>query len=199
MLVTNADLERVRSTTARSDEEVTARKIAIEYFEKVLSKNILITSAQYASSESEMINLHLSRCYSCGEISVWHHDRIIFPSATYEVEPNPDMDADIQFDFNEARSILDLSPRGAAALLRLCIQKLCKQLGQSGENINSDIANLVKEGLDKRVQKILDVVRVIGNESVHPGVIDLRDDRETAAKLFELVNRIAYDTITHQK
>ena len=109
------------------------------------------------------------------------------------------MNEDIKIDFLEAMSILDLSPRGAAALLRLCIQKLCKQLGQSGENINDDIKNLVKSGLDTRVQKILDVVRVIGNESVHPGTIDLRDDRGTAQKLFELVNRIAYDTITHAR
>jgi len=30
----------------------------------------------------------------------------------------------------------------------------------------------------------LDIVRVIGNESVHPGVIDLKDDRHTALRLF---------------
>jgi hypothetical protein len=40
---------------------------------------------------------------------------------------------------------------------------------------------------------------VIGNESVHPGTIDLKDDRETAMKLFELVNAIANDRITHPK
>jgi hypothetical protein len=39
-------------------------------------------------------------------------------------------------------------------------------------------------------------VRVIGNEAVHPGEMDLKDDRETAAKLFELVNYIAYDRVT---
>ena len=90
----------------------------------------------------------------------------------------------------ESRTILDLSPRGAAALLRLCIQKLCKQLGQPGKNINDDIAALVKAGLDPKIQKALDIVRVIGNECVHPGTMDLRDDREIAAKLFVLVNRM---------
>jgi hypothetical protein len=34
---------------------------------------------------------------------------------------------------------------------------------------------------------------------VHPGQLDLKDDRTTAAKLFDLVNRIAQDTITHPK
>lgn len=49
------------------------------------------------------------------------------------------------------------------------------------------------------MQKALDFVRVIGNEAVHPGSIDLKDDRGTAASLSELVNRIAYDMITHPK
>jgi hypothetical protein len=95
--------------------------------------------------------------------------------------------------------ILDLSPRGAAALLRLGIQKLCKHLGETGENLNADIAALVKKGLDVRVQRALDVVRVIGNNAVHPGHIDLRDDRATAEKLFGLVNLIAELMISQPK
>jgi hypothetical protein len=58
---------------------------------------------------------------------------------------------------------------------------------------------LVKDGLDVRIQKALDVVRVVGNEAVHPGQMDMKDNRETASKLFSLVNKIAYDTITHPK
>jgi hypothetical protein len=49
------------------------------------------------------------------------------------------------------------------------------------------------------VQKALDIVRVIGNEAVHPGTIDLRDDRDTALKLFGLVNLIAEQMISNPK
>src|SRR5262249_34300435 len=105
----------------------------------------------------------------------------------------------VMADFEEAREIVNASPRGAAALLRLSIQKLCTHLGEKGKNIDDDIAALVQKGLNPLVQKALDIVRVIGNEAVHPGVLDLKDDRDTASKLFELVNSIADQMISHPK
>jgi hypothetical protein len=147
----------------------------------------------------DLENIHVSQCYSCQQISIWLNDTILYPPSRFELEPNADLNPDIRADFDEARTVLDLSPRSAAALLRLCIQKIGIQLGLPGKNINDDIKALVAKGLDPRVQKALDLVRVIGNNAVHPGTLDLKDDRETAAKLFALVNRIADDMITHPK
>lgn len=109
------------------------------------------------------------------------------------------MPDDIRRDHDEASTILDLSPRGSAALVRLAIQKLCKHLGQPGKNINDDIRALVADGLDSRIQKALDVVRVVGNNAVHPGQIDLRDDRATAESLFRLLNLIVERMISEPK
>ena len=83
--------------------------------------------------------------------------------------------------------------------MRLSIQKLCKELGEKGKNINDDIGELVKKGLPIKIQQALDYVRVIGNNSVHPGQIDLRDDKETAINLFILINLIAEVMITQPK
>lgn len=113
--------------------------------------------------------------------------------------PNPDLPEDIKRDYEEARSIVSLSPRGAAALLRLAIEKLCKHLDAIGRDLNAQIGYLVGQGLDPQVQKALDIVRVIGNEAVHPGQIDMGDDARTAASLFDVVNSISERMITHPK
>ncbi len=113
--------------------------------------------------------------------------------------PNSELRSDIKEDYHEAKSILTKSPRGACALLRLCIQKLCQQLGLPGKDLDADIGALVKKGLPVTIQRALDIVRVIGNNAVHPGVLDLKDDVPTASRLFELVNHIAYSMITQPK
>ena len=138
----------------------------------------------------------ISRCESCYGPTIWHDTVMIYPLHSIAEPANADLPADVRLDFEEARTIAAFSPRGAAALLRLAIQKLCAHLGQPGKNINADIAALVSAGLPQKVQQALDSVRVIGNDAVHPGAIDLRDDLDTVNKLFKLVNFIAYKTIT---
>lgn len=146
-----------------------------------------------------VLNLHISKCYHCKKIAVWVFDRLLFPGAKSGVAPNADLPTDVIADFEEAREIVQASPRGAAALLRLCVQKLCGHLGEKGRTIDDDIASLVEKGLNPLVQQALDIVRVIGNEAVHPGTLDLKDDRDTAFQLFELVNAIAAQMVSHPK
>jgi hypothetical protein len=140
-----------------------------------------------------------SVCVHCREFSFWVGERLIFPLSSPAPKPNSDLTAEIQEDFNEARDIVTHSPRGAAALLRLCIQKLCSHLGEGGKNVNNDIGELVKKGLPLKIQQALDTVRVVGNNAVHPGQIDLKDDVDTANALFHLVNLIAEVMISQPK
>lgn len=144
-------------------------------------------------------NWHVSRCKRCNDHAIWFKEKLIYPEVIQVPKPNQDLNQEIKDDYLEAGLILNKSPRGSVALLRLCVQNLCKQLKEPGKNINDDIGNLVKKGLDEEIQQALDAVRVIGNYAVHPGRMDIKDDQETALVLFDLVNLIAYEMISRKK
>ena len=133
--------------------------------------------------------VRVSVCEHCDEMCLWYFDQMVYPNRGNAPVPNPDMPDEVKKDYEEAANISTQSPRGAAALLRLAIQKLCVHLGGKGHNINDDIATLVRNGLPISVQKALDVVRVIGNNAVHPGQI-ATDDPEVVGHLFILLNVI---------
>lgn len=141
----------------------------------------------------------VSICAHCRKHTFWYEDRMVVPSEA-PVEPaHPDLPGELKDDFDEARAIVARSPRSAAAMMRLVIQKLMPHLGQKGENINDDIKNLVASGLPGTVQQALDYCRVVGNNAVHPGEIDLNDTPEVAHQLFGLVNFIVDDRIARPK
>jgi hypothetical protein len=133
--------------------------------------------------------LATSVCEHCNQATVWHEKAMIYPNHGTAPIHNADMPHDVANDYLEAAKIANLSPKAAAALLRLAIQKLCAHLGGDGKNINDDIARLVKSGLSPLVQQSLDIVRVVGNNAVHPGQIDV-DDPEVVNHLFHLLNLI---------
>ena len=135
-------------------------------------------------------------CTHCNEPTIWWHDRMIIPDQTSFQPPNEDMPEDIKSDYLEAASISARSPRGAAAILRLCVQNLCTELGFGQSKLDDAIAAMVSAGLPTQVLNALDVVRVIGNNAVHPGRIDISDDQDAVAALAQLVNLIVEDRIS---
>ena len=73
-------------------------------------------------------------------------------------------------------------------------------MGETADKINDNITALVKKGLSPKVQKALDLVRVVGNNAVHPGKIAFDVDDITIAKsLMRLVNMIGQIMITDPK
>lgn len=149
-------------------------------------------------------DLHIATCTHCKGRVVWFVNKsnsyMLWPFGMANAPlPHEDMPEDLKADYLEARNICKLSPRGAAALLRLAIQKLCKHLGESGENINVDIGALVKKGLPIQIQQALDVVRVTGNNAVHPGELLVDDNPEIVSALFGLTNLIIDNRISEPK
>lgn len=155
-------------------------------------------------------------CSCCSEQNIWkvsnyvtpRHDlllsardgTIIYPDSSIVSEPSKDMPDDVKKDYLEAASIYQKSPRGAAALLRLGLQKLCKYLGAEGKNINTDINTLAQDDkISKQLIKAADIVRITGNNAVHPGTINDEDFDNIAIKLFDLLNIIVRQGITEPK
>jgi hypothetical protein len=167
-----------------------------EWYELNTNNAHVTKAGNMALRMDDFVVAYCGRCHDC---SLWYSGQMIHPMTGGAPLPNPDLSKEAKSDYDEARLISSLSPRGAAALLRLAIQKICLELGEKGEDLNTDIANLVKKGLPEKMHKALDSVRVIGNEAVHPGQMDLRDDSETVGKLFGLVNVIADAMITQPK
>ena len=141
----------------------------------------------------------MAHCYNCKDISIWHNQKMIHPSNSSAPPPNLDMSNEVKEIFEEARQILSLSPRASAALLRVCIDKITKELGEKDKDLNARIGNLVKKGLPTEIQQALDVVRVTGNDVLHIGQINLNDSPETAYSLFDIVNIIIQRMISEPK
>lgn len=143
--------------------------------------------------------LSSSHCGHCNRFALWADDKLIIPCSSIIPQPEPDTPENVALIYREAMSVYPVSPRATAALLRLAVQMLLVHLGGKGKDINSDISNLVKNGLPIQIQQALDIVRIIGNNAVHPGVINFDDTPEISAALFDLINIIVREMITRPK
>jgi hypothetical protein len=153
-------------------------------------------------SNYSMLGDWVARCARCQQDSYWiDHlgvQRMVYPSMPGGPPAHDEMPEAAKVDYDEARDIVGRSPRGACALLRLAVQKLATELSKK-KDLNEAIAVLVAQGLSVEVQQALDSLRVIGNNAVHPGEMDLKDDHATATALFECMNLIVEQRIAQPK
>lgn len=141
----------------------------------------------------------IHRCECCGNKIIWVDESYVYPDVIVE-QANSDMPNSVKELYDEAGMIYTKSPRAACALLRLAVDRLCHELGETDRDINKNIGALVEKGLSKTVQQALDVVRVVGNKAVHPGQIAFDvDDSSTAIMLMKLINIIVTRMISEPK
>jgi hypothetical protein len=83
--------------------------------------------------------------------------------------------------------------------MRVSLESLMPHLSAKGKDLNEKIAFLVDQGLPKNIQQALDSIRVIGNNAIHPGQIDIHEDPDIALALFRLLNLIVEKMISDSK
>jgi hypothetical protein len=149
-------------------------------------------------------------CRACGNGSVWkqferkdnynYNLRLVDPILSNAPERAADMPEEVAKDYEEARLVFIQSPRAAAALLRLALQKLCKHLGEPGSHIDTDIRSLAKRPeFGERLIKAADTLRIAGNNAVHPGEMNEEDIDNITNGLFDLLNLIVHAGISQPK
>lgn len=168
--------------------------------EKEIRLAMTVGASQQISVWGSYLNCsHLVECAKCKKASVWAARTMVYPRTSTAPLPNHDLPPDIKKVHTEARAIFDASPRAAAALIRLCLEMLCHQVGAKGGTLNLMIGNLHALGVRQEVIDMLDVGRDIGNDMVHPGQIDPTNTRQEALILFDMLNLIADRLLTEEK
>lgn len=147
-------------------------------------------------------DLDVAFCQNCKEYNLWKEEKMIFPKKLTAPIPHMDMPNSVKELYEEARNISNDSPRAGAALLRVSLEKLTEELGETQGTLSIRIGNLNKKGLPQKVIQSLDAVRIFANEGgSHAGEIDLtgEDNKEIVNSLFKLVNFIVEKTISENK
>ena len=158
----------------------------VDQFVERLKKNEVTYLYQKHSQsvKAKMVNLHLSSCHTCNGFALWVGDRLAFP---YNVEKMP---AFIQEDFEEAAAILNQSPRGATALMRICIQKLVPLLKRDGSYLNDYMSAVVRKGLELEIQQSMEVLQVLRNDSGQPTTLETQEDKEMALRFLNSLKAV---------
>ncbi len=152
----------------------------------------LITTKN-ASQQPEDICFAGAKCKHCKKLSIWVYGTMQFPVGGNAPPPHGDMPESVLGIYREAACVFQYSPRAGAVLLRLALEHLMQELGAEGKTINDQIGDLVIKGLSPVIQQSLDSLRILGNEGVHIGSINVNAD--TCLCLFNFINLIVKEMI----
>jgi peroxiredoxin family protein len=99
----------------------------------------------------------------------------------------PDLDL-VEADFEEAAAMLNKFPRGATALIHVCIEKLMPLLKKAGKD--EDISSLVRKGLEVEIHQTMEALQVLRKSPVQLTQFNSQEDRETALRFFDSLKEI---------
>ncbi len=138
----------------------------------------------------QMVALAAAQCAHCGGFSIWSSETalMIWPRVGVGVKPHEQMPAAVLELYREGQAVSAESPRAAAALLRVAVDVLLREVvpDSKGKTLNQVIRKAVEGGLNPSARAALDVLRVTGNDAVHPEQQILLDEQDPLAKVHSL-------------
>jgi hypothetical protein len=140
-----------------------------------------------------MANLHISNCHGCNGFSLWVGGLPVFPT---RVDKTPEL---VEEDVEEAAAVLNKFPRGATALMRVCIQKLVPLLEDNGKELNQRISSLVRKGLELEIQQAMDVLQVLRSGPLQPSQLESQADKETARRFLASLQEVLERRMSHDR
>ena len=175
----------------------------------------------YYYSHDKYFEVKSSTCLRCMNTYLWNSntESIIYPRSSSLPHHSLDLPENMRKIYEEARDVYEVSPRCAAALGRVLLEKLVyylleKQYTSKGDDNTEDttdkenkikkltLHNLIEKlDLDKEIKDSCNNIRLLGNEGAHAGEIDFEDNlsKEAVEGLFILINHIIYETITRKR
>jgi hypothetical protein len=137
-------------------------------------------------------SLQASWCETCSKIALWDvaEKHLVYPPRAAVPIASLHLPAEVRDAYEEAAKVHPLSPRAAAALLRLALQQLLRTLGKPGKELYSEIGELVADGLPPLVENAMDVIRHHGNDGIHSDTSAAKEDPDGVVGLFFVVNSI---------
>jgi len=157
------------------------------------------------SYKNSCIRLDFYKCPSCGEYSVMAKgmgssvksvSTIIRPNSLAKQYPNH-VPESIRKDYEEACSIVKLSPKASATLLRRCLQGMIRDFWNiTGKDTLKQEIDAIEEMVHPEQWKVIQAIRQLGNIGAHMEdnvnlLIDI--DAGEAENLIKLVELLIHD------
>lgn len=158
-------------------------------------RDLYLKTASYSDTEPDNYNavpeLRQVTCNACAGVAYWFGDRMVHPPLRMGPPPHDDAPGSVKELYREAQAVAGASPRAAAVLLRVALERLMSEAGSSGKTLNDAIGDYVAAGgVPAELQQAMDTVRITGNDAAHPEELRLDDTAGGVAALFEIVNEL---------
>jgi hypothetical protein len=187
--------EAVTVSTLRQGEAQRDNIKEIEQFIERLKKTQLTYEYQKHPHplKVKMANLHISNCHNCNGFSLWVSGLLVYPT---KLDKTPEL---VEEDLEEATAILNNFPRGATALMRVCIQKLVPLLEDNGKELNQRVSSLVRKGLEMEMQQAKEVLQVLRTDPVQLSQLESQADKETALRFLDSLKEVLERRMSHNR